>query len=53
MAEVTSVTVRAIDREKGIIVVDVAQRWLPVLRAAESAGLFYLDEDVMLDPVYR
>lgn len=53
MAEVTSVTVKAIDREKGIIVVDVAQRWLPVLRAAESAGLFYLDEDVMLDPVYR
>lgn len=53
MEGVTGATVRAIDRDAGIMVLDMKSRWLPTLLAAEGAGLLALDEDVMLDPVYR
>jgi DNA replication ATP-dependent helicase Dna2 len=53
MERVSAVSVAAVDRDNGIIVVDVNQYWLPTVLAAEHAGLLAFAQDVMLDPVHQ
>ncbi|HYF65892.1 MAG TPA: AAA domain-containing protein, partial [Herpetosiphonaceae bacterium] len=53
MEYVTQVTIKAIDREQGLIALDFDPRWQPILAALESAGAIDLGRDVMLDPVHR
>lgn len=53
MERVSAVTVAAVDRDNGIIVVDVNQYWLSTVLAAEQAGLLLFAQDVMLDPVHQ
>jgi DNA replication ATP-dependent helicase Dna2 len=53
MEYVTQVTIKAIDREQGLILLDFDPRWWPILHALESAGAIDLSRDVMLDPVHR
>jgi DNA replication ATP-dependent helicase Dna2 len=53
MERVMSVNVAAVDRDKGVVVVDVNGYWLPTIAAAENAGLLSLGQDVMLDPVHQ
>jgi len=52
MERVAAVNVAAVDRDNGIIVVDVDPRWAPTLTAAENAGVLSFAQDVMLDPVH-
>ncbi len=53
MERVMAVSVAAVDRDNGIIVVDVNQYWLATVLAAERAGLLSVAQDVMLDPVHH
>ncbi len=53
MERVASVNVEAVDRDAGIIVVEVNNYWLATLTAAENAGLLSFAQDVMLDPVHQ
>ncbi|MCA9627463.1 MAG: AAA family ATPase, partial [Myxococcales bacterium] len=53
MERVASVHVAAVDRDNGIIVVDINDYWLATLSAAENAGLLSFARDVMLDPVHQ
>jgi len=53
MQWVTQVTVRAIDRDAGTLVLDLDARWQPVVDALERHGIVDLSTDVMLDPVHR
>jgi hypothetical protein len=53
MERVSAVSVAAVDRDNGIIVVDVNQYWLATVLAAERAGLISFARDVMLDPVHQ
>ncbi len=53
MERVSAVTIAAVDRDNGVIVVDVNQYWLPTVLAAEQAGLLSFAQDVMLDPVHQ
>ncbi len=53
MEKVASVHVAAVDRDNGVIVVDVNDYWLATLTAAENAGLLSFAQDVMLDPVHQ
>lgn len=53
MERVTAVSVTAVDRDNGILVVDVNQYWLETILAAERAGLLSFEQDVMLDPVHK
>lgn len=53
MERVSAVSVAAVDRDNGIIVVDVNQYWLATVLAAENAGLLSFGQDTMLDPVHR
>jgi hypothetical protein len=53
MERVSGVSVAAVDRDNGIVVVDVNQYWLNTVLAAEGAGLISFAHDVMLDPVHQ
>jgi DNA replication ATP-dependent helicase Dna2 len=53
MEKVAGVNVVVVDRDNGIIVVDVNDYWLPTLNAAENAGLLSFAQDVMLDPMHQ
>lgn len=53
MERVSSVSVTAIDRDNGVIVVDVSQYWLATLTAAENTGQLSFARDVMLDPIHQ
>lgn len=53
MERVSAVSVAAVDRDNGIIVVDLNQYWLAVVLAAERAGLLSFAQSVMLDPVHQ
>lgn len=53
MERVSALSVAAVDRDNGIIVVDVNQWWLVTVNAAEAAGLLSFAHDVMLDPVHQ
>lgn len=53
MERVSAVSVVAIDRDNGILVVDLNQYWLPTVTAAEAAGLLSFAQDVMLDTVHQ
>jgi len=53
MERVSAVSIVAVDRDNGIIVVDVNQYWLATVLAAERAGLLSFAQDVMLDPVHQ
>lgn len=53
MERVSGVSVAAVDRDNGIIVVDLNQYWLATILAAERAGLLSFAQDVMLDPVHQ
>lgn len=53
MENVAAVSVAAVDRDNGIIVLDLNQWWAPVVVAAEAAGHFSLAQDAMLDPVHH
>lgn len=52
MENVAAVSVTAVDRDNGVIVLDINQWWAPTLVAAEAAGHFSLAQHVMLDPVH-
>lgn len=53
MERVSAVSVAAVDRDNGVIVVDVNQYWLATVLAAERAGALSFAQDVMLDPVHH
>ena len=53
MERVSAVSVAAVDRDNGIIVVDVNRYWLRTVLAAEHAGLLSFAQDMMLDPVHQ
>jgi hypothetical protein len=53
MQWVTQVTIRAIDRDQRMIVLDFDAAWWPVIQALENAQVLDLHQDVMLDPVHR
>ena len=52
MRWVTQVTVRAIDRDHGRIVLDFARAWWPVLQSLEARQIVDLTQDLMMDPVH-
>src|SRR5262249_25696362 len=51
MEDVTAVNVVAIDRDRGLIVLDPNRRWPSMLDDLEREGLEDLSNEVMLDPV--
>jgi hypothetical protein len=51
MEDVTTVNVVAIDRDRGLIVLDPNRRWPNMLDDLERHGLADLSSEVMLDPV--
>ncbi len=53
MERVTAVTVTAVDRDHGVVVVDLNSDWEQTVTAAETARLLSLSQDIMLDPVYN
>jgi DNA replication ATP-dependent helicase Dna2 len=53
MQWVTQVTIRAIDRDQRMIVLDFDPAWWPVVQALQNAQVLDLNQDVMLDPVHR
>lgn len=53
MQYITQVSVTAIDRDQGYIVLDLNNSWLPVISALETNNRVNLSQDVMLDPVHR
>lgn len=53
MEYVTGVSVRAIDRDAGHIVLDLNTTWAPVFFALEQSGVVNFSTDVMLDPVHK
>jgi hypothetical protein len=53
MEQVAAVTVAAVDRDQGILVVDVSSYWNPVLAAIEASGAVSFAQDVMLDPIHQ
>lgn len=53
MERVAEVSIVAVDRDSGIIVIDVNPYWLTTIIAAEHAGLISFAHDVMLDPIHR
>ncbi len=53
MERVSAVSVAAVDRDNGIIVVDVNQYWLATMLAAEGVGVLSFAQDIMLDPVHQ
>lgn len=50
MKDFTKVTVKAIDRDLGIIVLDTSQFFYPTIDDLEDAGVVDLSTDVILDP---
>jgi hypothetical protein len=52
MEDVTKVTVRAIDRDAGLIVLDLNSWHLPTVEALEQEGLLDLSRHLILDPVH-
>lgn len=53
MERVSSVSVAAIDRDNGIIVVDINSYWFATISAAENSGLLSFNQEVMLDPYHQ
>jgi len=53
MSDVTSVTVVALDRDAGLVVIDPDQRRATMLDDLEAHGVADFSIDVMLDPTYR
>jgi hypothetical protein len=52
MEQVTKVTVRGLDRERGLIALDASPRWPTILDDLEAAGIADFSRNVVLDPVY-
>src|SRR6266540_620930 len=53
MQWVTKVTVKAIDRDQRVIILDFDPAWWPVIQALENAQVVDFGQDVMMDPVHR
>lgn len=53
VAEITNVSIAAIDRERRLIALDVSPRWANLLARAESSGALPLSERVLLDPMHK
>lgn len=53
MERVSAVSVVAVDRDHGVIVLDVNPYWLATVTAAENTGQLSFAHDVMLDPVHQ
>ncbi len=53
MEDVTQVTVKAIDREAGVVVIDENARWAGYLDGLEQAGRAQLSANAVLDPVHH
>jgi DNA replication ATP-dependent helicase Dna2 len=53
MEDLLSVTIVALDRNRGLLAVDADRRFPTILDALEAAGVVNLSQDVILDPVYK
>ncbi len=53
VADLTGVSVAAIDRERRLIALDLQPRWSALLAKAEAAGVIDLSKRVILDPTHR
>lgn len=53
VSDLTAASVVAIDRDRGLIAVDVGGRQPALLTAVEAAGALDLSRDVVLDPTHR
>ncbi len=53
MEDVTQITVKAIDREAGVIVIDENARWQGYLDGLEQTGRAQLSVNAVLDPVHH
>lgn len=49
----TQVTVAGIDRDAGIMALDLSTAWLPAFQALEQAQRMNLSQDVILDPIHK
>ena len=52
LEKVTQVTVRALDRDKGLMAVGLQRWWAETVHALERLGLVDLSQDVVMDPVH-
>lgn len=53
VADLCSVSVAGIDRERGLIALDFDRRWSAVLAAVEASGRLELSRRAVLDPTHR
>ncbi len=53
VADLTGVTVVALDRERRLLAVDLNPRWSALLARAEAAGVIDLSKRLLLDPTHR
>ena len=52
LKKVTQVTVRALDRDMGLMAVSLQRGWAQTVHALERLGLVDLSQDVVMDPIH-